>query len=87
VEAFSGTFETFPIPNDPVELNFNFGSCIEPTPWYNMDFFQFWLGQKINFGLFLGDTMYTDLFGDISHEQAYSQVLADPQLGKFLQNS
>jgi len=85
-ESFQGKFKTFPQSNGPVDLNFNYGSCIEPTLWANLNFLQYWLDQKLDFALLLGDTIYTDLFGDISHSQAYSQLMSDPHFTEFLRN-
>jgi alkaline phosphatase D len=83
---FEGKFKTFPPPDTPTELNFNFGSCIEPTLWVNLEFFQTWIQQNLDFGLFLGDTIYTDLFGDLEHEHAYSQVFSDPYYTDLIRN-
>jgi len=86
-EISTGKFKTFPLSGQPVDLEFNYGSCIEPTLWGKLDFFQYWIeNQTLDFTLLLGDTIYTDLFGDISHEQAYNQLLIDPYFSRYIRN-
>lgn len=86
---FSGQFSTFPEVNDTENriLKFNVGSCIAQAPWKDMNVLGFWESQNIDLGMFIGDTVYVDLFGHIELEHAYGQIFNDPYFQNFTRNT
>lgn len=84
---FSGSFKTFPLPYTPQKFKFNFGSCLMPVPWTNMQIFDFWKKQDLSLAFLIGDAVYLDTFGVIPPAQAYPQVLADPLYSRFFQTT
>jgi len=85
---FNGYFKTYPLPGASKQrVKFNYGSCLMPLPWTNMQIFDFWGKQDLDFALLIGDAVYLDTFGIIPPEQAYPQVLADPVYSQFFQNT
>jgi hypothetical protein len=84
---FSGTLITSPLPyTTGHSARFNFGSCLMPVPWTNMQIFDFWGKQNLDLAMLIGDAVYLDTFGVIPAAQAYPQILADPVYAKFFQN-
>eukprot|EP01124_Arcella_intermedia_P016751 TRINITY_DN2335_c0_g1_i1.p1 TRINITY_DN2335_c0_g1~~TRINITY_DN2335_c0_g1_i1.p1 ORF type:complete len:530 (-),score=114.31 TRINITY_DN2335_c0_g1_i1:52-1641(-) len=85
LNGWMGKFKTFPSPNQPTHLLFNFGSCMEKSYLYDIKIFKFWEETlRPHLLLFLGDTIYTDVFGDVPHLQLYQQILSDPYLTSLL---